>query len=239
MLDSKLGVVGIIPARGGSKGVPRKNIRLLAGKPLIAYTIEAALAAKSLDRVIVSTDDEEIDRIAKEYGAEVPFPRPKQLAEGTTPDLPVFQHALKYLEENENYKPDIIVHLRPTTPFKTGKLIDEAVDKLISTGADGIRTVCLVDYHPYWMKRLEDDRILPFMELDREYPRRQDLPPVYKANGVVDVTRRKFIMDEGRMLGDNVRAIFMELIPSLDIDTELDFLVAEKILEEGLIDSAS
>ncbi len=236
MLESKPGVIGIIPARGGSKGVPRKNIRLLAGKPLIAYTIEAALAAKSLDRVIVSTDEKEIARVAKEYRAEVPFLRPKHLANDTTPDLPIFQHALQYLEDNEGYKPDIIVHLRPTTPFKSGKLIDEAVNKLISTGADGIRTVCLVDYHPYWMKKLEGDRILPFMELDKEYPRRQDLPPVYEANGVVDVTRRKFIMDEGRMLGDDIRAIFMEPIPSLDIDSELDFLVAEKILEEGLID---
>lgn len=236
MLESKPEVIGIIPARGGSKGVPGKNIRLLAGKPLVAYTIEAALAAKSLDRVVVSTDDKEIARISKEYGAEVPFLRPKHLAKDTTPDLPVFQHALQYLEDNEGYKPDIIVHLRPTTPFKTGKLIDGAVNKLISTGADGVRTVCLVEYHPCWMKRIEGDRILPFMKLDREYTRRQDLPPVYKANGVVDVTRRKFIMDEGRMLGDNVKAIFMEPMPSLDIDTELDFLIAERVLEEGLID---
>jgi len=236
MPESKPEAVGIIPARGGSKGVPRKNIKLLAGKPLVAYTIEAALAAKTLRRVIVSTDDKEIARISKEYGAEVPFLRPKHLAKDTTPDLPVFQHALQYLEDNEGYKPDIIVHLRPTTPFKTGKLIDDAVYKLISTGADGVRTVCLADYHPYWMKRIEGDRILPFMNLDREYTRRQDLPPVYKTNGVVDVTRHEFIMSKGTLLGDDVRAIFMEPVPSLDIDSELDFLIAEKILEEGLID---
>ncbi len=123
-------VLGIIPARGGSKGVPGKNTRLLAGKPLISYTIEAALKSKFIDRLIVSTDDEEIAKVAEKYGAEFPFLRPANLAQDDTPDQPVFQHAIKILKIQDDYEPDIVLNLRPTTPLKTSHTIDKVVEKM-------------------------------------------------------------------------------------------------------------
>ena len=138
------GTLGIIPARGGSRRVPRKNIRLLAGKPLIAYTIEAARAATTLDRVIVSTDDEEIAGVARRYGGEVPFMRPAELAADDTPDAPVFLHALDWLAKEEGFDPELVVNLRPTSPFKTGVVIDEVVEVALETRADVVRTVTRV-----------------------------------------------------------------------------------------------
>ena len=230
-------VVAIIPARGGSKGVPRKNIKLLAGKPLIAYTIETALDSKLLDRIIVSTDDSEIAEIARSYGAEVPFIRPKELAEDDVPDLPVFQHALRYLEKNENWQTEIVVNLRPTAPFRTSGHIDDAIRKLIETDADSVRTVCEVEHHPYWMKTLEGDKAIPLIPGKTEdiFYQRQLLPPVYRLNGVVDVMRRKFIMEENMLFGPDTRVLIIDKIKSFDINTPFDFLVAELIIREGML----
>ena len=237
MKRKKYFVVAIIPARGGSKGVPRKNIKLLAGKPLIAYTIETALNSKLLDRIIVSTDDREIAEIARSYGAEVPFIRPKELAEDDVPDLPVFQHALRYLEENENWQADIAVNLRPTAPFRTSKHIDDAIRKLIETGADSVRTVCEVEHHPYWMKTLEGDKAIPLIPGKTEdiFYQRQLLPPVYRLNGVVDVMRRKFIMEENMLFGPDTRVLIIDSIRSFDIHTPFDFFIAELIIREGML----
>src|SRR5687768_7038153 len=137
-------VLAIIPARGGSKSIPGKNIKPLAGYPLIAYSITAGLQAKTVTRVIVSTDDEEIAAIARYWGAEVPFLRPAALAQDDTPDLPVFQHALRILEKEEGYKPGIIVQLRPTSPFRKLSHIEDAVQLLAQrVDADAVRTVCV------------------------------------------------------------------------------------------------
>ena len=134
-------VLAIIPARGGSKSIPRKNIRTFAGYPLIAYSIAAGLEAESISRVIVSTDDEEIAEIAKNYGAEIPFIRPEGLSRDDTPDLPVFQHALEWLKSNENYQPQIVVQLRPTSPFRRKEHINQAVWCLVERPeADSVRT---------------------------------------------------------------------------------------------------
>jgi len=226
-------VLGLIPARGGSKGIPRKNIRQLAGKPTIAWTIATALACPVLGRVVVSTEDEEIAEIARHYGAEVPFLRGVELAQDDTPDLPVYQHALSWLAEHEGYNPDIIVWLRPTVPLRAVEDIAVAVDLLVQTKADLVRSVCLAEHHPYWMKRLEHDRLVPFVDgIDEsKYYRRQLLPPVYRLNGAVDVTWRQTVMEKGLLYTGDVRGYVMPAERSVDLDSELDFALAELLLQ--------
>ena len=160
-------ILAIIPARGGSKGVPRKNIRPLGGKPLIAHTIEVALKTKEIGRVIVSTDDEEIRMVALGYGAEVPFLRPKELAQDDTPDRHYLVHALDWLRVNEHYIPDVVLLLRPTSPFRRVEHIERVLVMMKTMKADSIRTVTLVEgtQHPYWMYHLDDaGRARPFIE---------------------------------------------------------------------------
>lgn len=231
MIDKQI-ALGIIPARGGSKGVLNKNIRILAGKPLIAWTIGAALRAKTLHKTIVSTDDMKIADIARKYGAEVPFMRPKELATDSTPTLPVLQHAVKYLEEKEGYRPKIIVILQPTSPLRDESDIDNAVSKLIETNADSVVSVCEAEHSPYWMKKLKKDKVYPFIKTKKEYGKRQNLPKVYRLNGAVYVTRRNVLMNEGRVLGKDTRALVMPLEKSVDIDTVLDFKLAELLIKE-------
>ena len=147
--QSPLKIVGVIPARSGSKGIPNKNIKPLAGRPLIYYTIQAGLESRLLNRLLVSTDSPEIEDIAKGYGAEVPFLRPAELAQDDTPRLPVVQHAARYLEKTEGYKPDIMVTLQPTSPLRRAEHIDAAIDMLISTKADRVLSVCEAEHSPY------------------------------------------------------------------------------------------
>jgi len=223
----------IIPARSGSKGVFRKNIRQLAGKPLIAWTIEVALVCPSLDRVIVSTDDQEIAEIARQYGAEVSFIRPAELAQDDTPDLPVCQHALSWLAEHEYYCPDIVVWLRPTAPLRTVQDVEAAIQLLIETGADCVRSVCLAEHHPYWMNRLDGDRLVTFLDgIDESrYYCRQLLPPVYRLNGAVDVTWCRTVTEKGLLYSGDVRGYIMPAERSIDLDIELDFALAELLLQ--------
>jgi len=229
-------VLGIVPARGGSKGMPRKNLHALAGRPLVAWTIEAARQASSLDRVIVSTDDPEIAEVARELGAEVPFMRPAELAEDDTPDLPVFQHALEWLEGEEGYRPGVIVHLRPTQPLRTSRHIDEAVQLLISTGADSVKSVREVHEHPHKMWELEGDLLLPYLKTELranvgpDYPR-QKLDQLYVSSGVVDAVRTE-VVRSGSTTGGAVHAYITDDMVSVDLDTHLDFMVAEALLAQ-------
>ena len=156
-------VLAIIPARGGSKGVPHKNIRPLCGKPLIAWTIEVALACPTLERIIVSTDDLAIAEVARTYGAEVPFIRPAKLAQDDTPDLPVYNHTLMWLAENENYFPELVAWLRPTVPLRAVQDVEAAVALLQRSDFDCVRSVCKAEHHPYWMKRLDNGCLVPFV----------------------------------------------------------------------------
>lgn len=222
--------LGLIPARGGSKNIPLKNIKLLLGKPLIAYTIEEALKSKYLERVIVSTDDTQIAQVAEEYGAEIPFIRPKELATDTSPTLPVIQHALLSLEP-QGYRPNFVVLLQPTSPLREVKHIDEAIKKILVTNADSVITLTESEIHPYWLRKLAGDRVTPFIEIDEEPLRRQDLPPIYKLNGAVVVSKREVILSGKSWPQQDVRAIIMEAIDSIDIDTPLDFYIAEKLME--------
>ena len=224
--------LAIIPARGGSKGIPGKNIVPLLGKPLIAYTIEAARKASSIGRVLVSTDNPEIAAVASQSGAEVPFLRPPELARDETPTLPVLQQVLTQLKSSEDYAPEIIVLLQPTSPLRPAAEIDKAIALLKQTGADSVVSLCAAEHSPYWMNRLEGDRVLPFLQNVPDYSRRQNLPPVYRFNGAVYVTRRRILMEQNRLLGEDTRGIVMDAESSVDIDTPLDLKIAMLILKE-------
>lgn len=229
MKDQK--ILAVIPARGGSKGIPRKNIHLLLGKPLIAYSIHAALQSHTIQKTVVSTDDECIARIARHYGAEVPFLRPPHLSTDTATSVAVVQHAVRYLSDTNENPADIIVCLQPTSPLRSAEDIDQAVTLCLSTGADSVVSLCPAEHHPYWMKQVVGNRVYPLMEVDDEkYPRRQDLPPVYQLNGAIYVTRRKILLEEERLLGANTLAYVMPRERSVDIDTHIDLKLAELIM---------
>lgn len=228
-------MLGVIPARGGSKSIPRKNLKSVAGKPLIAYALEAALKSKLLDRVIVSTEDQEIARVAKSYGAEVPFIRPEELTRDEVSIIPVVQHAMKRLEESEGWRADVIASIQPTSPLIEATDIDSAIDKLIKTGCDSVVSVCkIVHGHPYWAMRLEGDRLTPLNPEGYRYLQKQDLPSFYVLNGALYVRRREILENwSGRdfALGEDVRAIVMDEAKSMDIDTPLDLIVAENLIK--------
>jgi CMP-N,N'-diacetyllegionaminic acid synthase len=231
-MNMPMKIMGLIPARSGSKGVPRKNIRLLAGKPLITWTIEQALASRCLDRVIVSTDSCEIADIAKGYGAEIPFLRPAELASDETPDLPVYRHALSWIGEREGYCPDYVVWLRPTSPLRTASDISAAASLLVASDADCVRSVCRMDAHPYYSLRIVENRLCSFLPSadDRHYLRRQLLPEVYHVNGCVDVVRCTSIKDPELLFSGNMLPYIMPLERSLDIDTDFHFRIAEFLM---------
>lgn len=234
-------VLAVIPARGGSKSTPRKNIKLLHGIPLITYSIAAGLQAKSVTRVIVSTDDEEIASVAREYGAEVPFLRPVSLAQDDTPDLPVFQHALKWLKEHENYVPDVIVQLRPTSPFRPPGLVDQAVSILSDNkDADCVRTIVPSGQNPYKMWRLGKRGYLhpllkaPGVAEPYNMPR-QKLPPTYWQTGHVDAIRYKTLI-KGSMSGDRILPVILDPRYAIDIDTPRDWARAEWLVKQAGLD---
>jgi len=224
--------LAIIPARGGSKGVPRKNIRPLCGRPLIAWTIDAARAATRLNRIVVSTDDHEIAEIAAHYGADVPFMRPSELSLDDTPDLPVFQHVLAELKEREGYRPEVVVWLRPTAPLRTETDIDEACEILLSEKTDWVRSVCRAEHHPYWMFRVKEGCLTPFMEEinTARYPRRQLLPAVYRLNGAVEVSWCQTVSKATAAYTGRIAPYVMPMERSLDVDTMFDLNVAEFLL---------
>lgn len=233
-MDIPMKMMGLIPARSGSKGVPRKNIRPLAGKPLIAWTIEQALASGCLDRVVVSTDSREIAEIAKDVGAEVPFMRPVELAADETTDLPVCRHALSWLGEQEGYCPDYVVWLRPTSPLRTPNDISTAASLLSASDADCVRSVCRTDAHPYYALKIVENRLCALLPLadDRRYLRRQLLPDVYHVNGCVDVVRCSSIKDPVLLFAGDMLPYIMPHERSLDIDTDFDFRIAEFLMSE-------
>jgi len=227
-----MNIVAIIPARGGSKGIMRKNLISFDGKPLVAHSILHGLQSKLVNRVIVSTDDEEIRQVSLAYGAEAPYLRPKELAEDHVLDLPVFEHALKYLEHKESYHTDLIVHLRPTAPYRKPYWIDECIQLLIShPAADSVRSVSEPEKHPYRMFTVNAQGYLdPIMTHEHPVPyllRRQDLPTVYYYNCVIDVTRPATILEKKSMTGDRILPYIMDSADVIDIDTPRDLRIAE------------
>ena len=234
------GLLAIILARGGSKGIPRKNILSVAGKPLLAWTILAAQAAEKIDRVVVSTEDKEITQVARGYGAEVPFIRPQELAEDDTPDLPVFMHILEKLKEHEGYEPHLVVQLWATSPYRKPGDIDKAIELLESDPlADSVRSVTRAAQTPFKMWRRDKGKYLaPIMR--SEFPElyeqnephslpRQTLPEILTQTGYVNVVRTNVILS-GSMYGKNIMPFFHDPETYTEVDSQKDFAHTEHVL---------
>lgn len=235
-------IVGIIPARSGSKRVPLKNLQLLDGRALIGYTIEGAVASKVLDRVIVSTDHDEIARVSREAGAEVPFRRPPDISEDVETEL-VLQHAINYLESQEGYAVEAVVLLQPTSPFRKAETLAKCVQVFREhDDADSVVTVSNVEgYRPEWMLYLDPaDRVVPyntpFQDDGRPVIRlvaRQSFPMLFRMNGSVWVTARDLLMNKSLVVGPNAYGVECDDRESFDIDTPLDMLVADLMMKQG------
>lgn len=228
-------ILAVIPARGGSKGIPRKNIVSLGGKPLISYTIEAASESKYIDRVIVSTEDEEIATISRKCGAEVPFLRPQALATDTAPSIIVIPHTLQMLKKQMNYQPDIVVYLEPTYPFRVAKQIDDAIEKI--DDYDSIISIREVEEHPYLMLTRDEENIIrPYIKLQNRPFRRQEYPLVYKLEGAFYIVRTDHYKKKTNKnsifpdFDERVYGVLIDKFSSIDIDEPSDLELAEYYL---------
>lgn len=228
-------VLGIITARGGSKGLPNKNILPLAGKPLIAYTIEAAQAARRLDRCILSTDDQRIAQVGRQCGVEVPFMRPPELARDDTPHMPVLRHALRWLEEHEGYVPDYVLCLQPTTPLRTATDIDSSIALAVEKDADSVIGYAPARQYPHWMRQIADDgRLVDFLPYSPDLSRRQSLPALYHVTGSIYLARRELVLTRESFYTDKTYAYVVPVERAIDIDTMLDLRLAELVLADGI-----
>ncbi len=233
-------VLAVIPARGGSKGIPGKNIRLFAGHPLIVYSIAAGLQARTVTRVIVSTDAEEIAAVARQAGAEVPFMRPAEYAQDNTLDLPVFTHALRWLAEHEGYHPDVVVQLRPTSPIRPLTLVDDAVNLLLAhPEADSVRGLVPSGQNPFKMWRIDPQSgiMKPLLEVEgvaEPYNSpRQVLPATYWQTGHIDAIRPRAILDKASMSGDVILPLMIDPRYTVDIDQPSDWPKYERLVYSG------
>jgi YrbI family 3-deoxy-D-manno-octulosonate 8-phosphate phosphatase len=237
--ENPMEILALIPARGGSKSIPRKNIKLLAGYPLLAYSIAAALHSKLVTRTIVSTDDEEIARIAQQAGAEAPFLRPTEYALDSTTDLPVFTHALTWLEQNESYRPDILVQLRPTSPIRPPDCVDQAIQVLLDhPQADSVRGVIPSGQNPFKMWQISDaGHMKPLLNLpgvpEPYNAPRQALPPTYWQTGHIDAIRLVTILSKNSLSGEVIYPLLIDPRYAIDIDTQRDWQRAEWIISQA------
>ncbi len=239
-------ILAIIPARGGSKGIPRKNIRDFAGYPLVAWSIAAGKQSRMVTRVIVSTDDEEIAAVSREYGAQTPFIRPAELAQDKTTDLPVFEHALKWLEEKEGYQPEVVIQLRPTSPIRPGDCVDQAVKILLDhRDADCVRGVVPAGQNPHKMWRIsyENEPMAPLLQVDgikEPYNApRQILPPVYWQTGHIDAIRTATILQKHSMTGERIYPLIIDPRFTVDIDNLSDWAKYEAMVYSGALEMVS
>jgi len=227
-------ICSVIIARGGSKGIPRKNLADLEGKPLVAYMIEKALSVKFDTDVVLSTEDEEIAMVGKKYGALVPFKRPKELAEDHITSLPVVQHAIKEMEKINGFKYDIIVYIQPTAPLCRVEDIEACMEVLISNSFyKSAVTAVKVATHPFKMKRLiNGDQLVNYIDQGFEDMRpRQALPPVYRRSGAVYASRRAVVMEEGTLVGDPCKAILVPEETAVDIDRPVDLELVRYLIK--------
>jgi len=239
-------VLALIPARGGSKGIPRKNIRSFAGYPLMAYSVAAGVQAQTVGRVVVSTDDEEIAAVGREFGAQTPFLRPAELAADDSTDLLAFLHALGWLAENEGYKPDVVVQLRPTSPIRPPDLVDNAVRQLLAhADADSVRGVVPAGQNPHKMWRLPDNgsAMRPLLEVEglpEPYNApRQVLPRIYWQTGHVDAIRAQTILGKRSMSGDKIYPLLIDSRYTVDIDNLADWARYESLVYSAALDIVS
>jgi len=240
MTEKQVRIMAVIPARGGSKGVPRKNITLLGGKPLIAYTIEAARKSKLIDAAIVSTDDAEIAEVAKKLGADVPFLRPVELAQDDSPDIGYLKHALEWVEEHRGWRPEILAILQPTMPFRRVEDVDGALRFMVEQGCDSVRTLAVPTHvTPYKMWFLDDQdkglispvlRTDDFDQLGTDVPR-QKLKPCYWQPGVLMATRAE-IVRTGKVWGPDLRGYVVDIRSAHDIDEPADLEYAEFLMQK-------
>ncbi len=232
-------ILALIPARGGSKGVPRKNIKEMLGKPLLAWTIEEAKRSKHISRIVLSTDDEEIASVGREWGADVPFMRPQELAEDYTPDHPVFVHALDWLRVNEGYEPDLVLHLRVNSALRTAEDIDRGIELMLrNMDADAVRAVTKAPLHPLKSYRLEGDKLLPFVPEEVHGIKEpfnlpwQSLPKAFTTGGYLTVLKPSTILEKGSMSGEHMLGFEVDPENVVDIDTHEQFELARMRLAE-------
>jgi N-acylneuraminate cytidylyltransferase/CMP-N,N'-diacetyllegionaminic acid synthase len=226
-------VLAIIPARGGSKRLPRKNILDLNGKPLIAWTIDAALKSKYIDKTIVSTDDKEIADISTKYGAEVPFIRPAHLSTDTASSIDVVFHAVEFLKKN-NEQYDIVILLQPTSPLRTTKDINKALE-MLNNKTKAVISVCETDHPPLWSNTLpEDHSMKDFIRPEIKNKRSQDLPKFYRLNGAIYISEVNYLKINNGFLGEQTKAFIMPRERSIDIDSLLDFILVKEVIKHGI-----
>ena len=223
-------ILAIIPARGGSKGIRRKNLQKLSGKPLIVHTIIAAKKTKSINKIIVSTDDKEIGKISKNNGAEVPFLRPKQISKDTSSIIEVIKHALKFLQENQSYVPDIIILLQPTSPLRTSQLITKTINTLKKSKATSVITVSKITKHPYASYWLKNDFLKPFEKNFTKYSRRQEFPDLFFPTGAVYTFWYDTLKKFNSLHGPKIKPIVVH-DEDIDIDNLRDLFFAEMMLK--------
>ena len=229
-------ILGVIPARGGSKGLPRKNVLPLLGEPLIGWTIRAVKESRCIDRIVISTDDKEIAAVCENLGVPVPFLRPKELAEDDAPMVDVALHVLEYLKSREDYSPDYVALFQPTSPLRTASDINRAVELLFSNNrADSVISIVEASEKPYWMRTLSQEGFIKYF-IEHEYKdlRRQDLPPVYIVNGAIYIGRTTTLLKNRTFSPEKTVGYLMPKSRSADIDDINDFKIAEMILSDQL-----
>lgn len=227
-------ILAVIPARGGSKGIPRKNIIDFCGKPLISYSIEGANKSKYIDYTLVSTDDSEIQKISINYGAKAPFLRPEHLSNDRAKSIDVVIHAINYLKNNNEFF-DYVILLQPTSPLRTSYDIDDAIETIIQKNESSLVSVCEVDENPILMRTIEEDRLKPIISFNGDNLRRQELPKFYIFNGAIYISKVSIILEDKTMVDEKSYAYIMDKNKSVDIDNLLDLKLAEYIMKENSI----
>lgn len=226
-------ILGLIPARGGSKGIPGKNVKPLAGKPLLAYTFDSARESRLLTRTVLSSDDPEIIQTAQALNLEVPFVRPNDLAADASPTLPVIQHALRFFEQmGEHF--DAVCLLQVTSPFRRAGMIDEAITRFIDTGADALVSVLPVphEFNPHWVFEPKNDGLLGIATGEEKIiPRRQDLPPAYFRDGAIYLTKTSVLLEQNSLYGEKLAYILGDQDRYVNLDTPKDWERAQSLVK--------
>ena len=225
-------ILAIIPARGGSKGIPHKNIMKICKKPLIAYSIEAAKESKYIDYILVSTDDTCIKEVSLSYGAKVPFLRPDEISTDRAKSIDVVLHGIDYLKEhNENF--DYVILLQPTSPLRTSDDIDTAIESVIEADKDSLISVCECSENPILMRTIEKEKLKPVLEFNGDNLRRQELPTFYVFNGAIYINKVDMLQNKKEFVDENTMPFIMDSTKSIDIDNMIDAKIAEMILKEN------
>ncbi|AUS28881.1 acylneuraminate cytidylyltransferase family protein [Paenibacillus sp. P2(2022)] len=225
--------LAVIPARSGSKGLPGKNIRLLHEKPLIQYSIEAALNSGCVDEVVVTTDSEDIARVSSQAGAAVPFIRPAELATDVAKSIDVLKHAVEFYEQTKNQYFDVIMLLQPTSPLRNALDIKEAYTLFLNNQADSLQSVNLSGEQPYLLREMDNGKLTAYLKDEREHLRRQDLKELYALNGAIYIVKRDLLMNSDTLVGPHNCGYIMPRERSVDIDDEFDLKMAEFFWRES------